>query len=321
MAIDIEKIKECLDKYYDVDILARKNNNDAQQAATAILLSLKKLNKNANLLEVEQGLAASSQETKQSNSSRADFLISITEGGTKLSQLFYEKTDTGLNLFLKTRGKELKKEDVSLQPLKYGKLLITIGLASCNEARSSAPESSCFILNIDNQAENKNFGDINVIEQGKPLIEIIFEIIKLASKSIFEKEIAAESSKRFVAEKEKTLFERAFLNLQFKSEKNLLLTSLCHSDFLNALATPKDIKLSLEKLASGIFPFQNFLLLWEQNSSPLTVKGVFYSVNSQEAITVLANIFPGQQKGKGLMFDANSNDLNAVQDKILSLLK
>lgn len=329
---ETEKIKECLEKYFDIDILASKNNPDSQQAANALLLSLKKLNKNANLLEAEQGLLATSEkETKQSNSARADFLISIKEGGAKLSQLFYEKTDSGLNLFLKTDGKELKKEDVLLQSLKYGKLLITIGLASRSEARSSAPESSCpvrdeasngacFILNIDNQAENKNFGDINVIEQGKALTEITFEIIKIASKPIFEKEIAEESSKRFVAKQEKALFERVFLNLQFKAEKNLLFSSLSHLDFLNALANPKDIKLALEKLVSGIFPFQSFLLLWEQNSSPLTVKGVFYSVNSQETIDNLANIFPGQQKGQGLMFDANSNDLNATQDKILSLL-
>ncbi len=207
-----------------------------------------------------------------------------------------------------------------LQPLKSGKLLITIGLASCNEDRSSAPESSCFILNIDNQAENKNFGNINVVEQGKPLTEIAFEIIKLASKPILEKEITSESLKRFVSEKEKTLFERAFLNLQFKAEKNLLFSSLSHLDFLNAVASPKDIKLSLEKLVSGIFPFQNFLLLWEQNSSPLTIKGVFYSPSSQETLAKLSNIFSSQQKGKGLMFNTNSNDLNAVQDKILNLL-
>ncbi|MDD4990354.1 MAG: hypothetical protein PHW31_03530 [Candidatus Pacebacteria bacterium] len=331
MLFEPQKIKECLEKYFDIDILASENNPDSQQAAGMLLLSLKKLNKNANLLEEKQGTAANSQEIKQRNSTRADFLISIKEGGTKLSQLFYEKTDAGLNLFLKTDGKELKKEDILLQPLKFGKLLITIGLASCNETRSSALESSCpvrgktsngayFILNIDNQAENKNFGDINVVEQGKALTEITFEIIKIASKDIVEKGITSEPSKRLVGEKEKTLFERAFWNLQFKVEKNLLFSSLSHLDFLNAKTEPKDIKFSLEKLASGIFPFQNFLLLWEQNSSPLTVKGVFYSPNNQEFIAKLTNTFPSQQKGKGLMFDANSNDLNAVQDKILNLL-
>ncbi len=328
---ETEKIKECLEKYYDVDILARKNNNDAWQAATAILLRLKKLNKNANLLEAEQGLLASSQETKQSNSSRADFLISIKEGGTKLSQLFYEKTDSGLNLFLKTRGQELKKEDVLLQPLKFGKLLIMVGLASCNEAcafvsekpcpvRNVASNVACLIINIDNQAENKHFGDINIVEQGKALTEIVFEIIKSLSKDIFEKEIAAESSKRFVSENEKALFERALLNLKFKAEKNLLLTNLSHLDFLNAKAVSKDLKLSLEKLVSGLFPFQNFLLLWEQNSSPLIVKGIFFAVQNQETLATVANAFPGQQKGNGLMFDAKKNTLEKVELQIINIL-
>ncbi len=119
---NIEPIKEAIEKYFDITILTSKTNPQSAMAGKALLLSLKKLNKNTTLLEVETALLETNQTTPKripTKEPQADFLISIKEGGTKLSQLFYEKTRAGgLDLFLKTDGKDLKKDDIVLRPLK-----------------------------------------------------------------------------------------------------------------------------------------------------------------------------------------------------------
>ncbi|MDO8524792.1 MAG: hypothetical protein Q7R99_04175 [bacterium] len=309
-----EKIKEAIEKYFDITILISKSNSQGAMAGKALLFSLKKLNKNATLLEVEN---ASQEITpkKITKEPQADFLISIKEGGNKLSQLFYEKTRTGgLDLFLKTDGKELKKDDIVLKPLKQRQFLITIGIDSYEEIPLGLREKPSFILNIDSQSINQSFGDINIIDQDKSLLEIIFEIIKALSNNIFEKELQEN------CKSEALLFEKALENLQFKPRPSLLFSSLSHGDIVKAAAQPKDIKFSLEKLCSGVFPFQNFLLLWEQNSSPLSIRGVFYSPDNQENINKIANRFISQTKYNSVIFNTKEREIRSVEEQIISLL-
>lgn len=310
---DTEKIKESIEKYFDIIILTSKNNIQATLAGKAFLLSLKKLNKNAMLLEVENGFLETTAK-KITKEPQADFLISIKEGGTKLSQLFYEKTKTGLDLFLKTDGKEIKKDDIILKSLKQRQFLITIGIDSYEEIPLTLREKPNFILNIDNQIINQRFGDININDQKKSLPEIIFEIIKTLSNDIFEKELQ-ENQKGEVL-----LFEKALKNLQFQIKANLLFSTLSHTDIVSAKAEPKDLKFALEKLCSGIFPFQNFLLLWEQNSSPLSVRGVFYSPNSQENISRISNRFISQQKFNSVIFNTNEKEMEKAKSQIFNVL-
>lgn len=306
MVIPVEKIKEAIEKYFDIIILTSKSNSQGSIAGKALLLSLKKLNKNATILEVESTHQEATPK-KIIKEPQADFLISIKEGGTKLSQLFYEKTRAGsLDLFLKTDGKELKKDDIILKPLKQRQFLITIGIDSYEEIPLAFKEKPSFILNIDSQSINQSFGDINIIEQEKSLLEIIFEITKNLSKDIFEKEAP--------------LIKMALNSLNFDKKLNLLTAKLSHNDFIEAKANIKDIKFALEKLCSGIFPFNNFLLLWEQNSSPLSVRGVFYSPSNQENISNVANKFISQKKYNSVIFNTNEKELNKVEEQIINLL-
>jgi hypothetical protein len=311
---DIEQIKESIETYFDIFILTSKFNSQSATAAKALLLSLKKLNKNATFLEVENAFleAVPKKITKEP---QADFLISIKEGGSKLSQLFYEKTRSGgLDLFLKTDGKELKKDDIILKPLKQRQFLITIGLDSYEELPLIFREKPSFILNIDNQEINERFGDINIVEVDKSLPEIIFAITKSLSNIIFAKDLN-EAKKS-----EASLLRKSLENLQFTQKPSLLFSSLSHADIIEAKAEPKDIKYALGKICSGIFPFQNFLLLWEQNFSPLSVRGVFYSPDGQSLANKVADRFVSSQKDNSVIFNTNEKDLKKVKSQIFDIL-
>ncbi len=314
MAIPIEQIKESVEKYFDIVILTSKSNQESIMAGKALLFVFKKLNKNTTLLEVENSFSETMAK-KITKEPQADFLISIKEGGTKLSQLFYEKTRTGeLDLFLKTDGKDIKKDDIILKPLKQRQFLITIGIDFYEEIPPDLREKPSFILNIDNQTINQSFGDINIIEERKPLLEIVFEIIKTLSKDIFEKELQ-ESHKSDVL-----LFAKTLEKLQFTAKPNLLFSALSHTDITSAKAESKNIRFALEKLCSGIFPFQNFLLLWEQNSSPLSIRGVFYSPNNQENVNKVANKFISQQKRTSAIFNTGEKEISKVREQVANIL-
>ncbi|MDD5738871.1 MAG: hypothetical protein PHY72_03035 [Candidatus Pacebacteria bacterium] len=310
------KIKEWINYYSDVAILVSKANTETLEAGKALLLSLRKLNKNATLAEIEDCPQTEKISKPSNNPPQADFLISIKEGGSKLSQLFYEKTSAGLNLFLKTDGKELKKEDIILKPLKQEQLLITIGIDCYEKVPANLKEKSNFILNIDNKTNNQWFGDINLIEYDKPIEEISFRVIKVLGEMLFEK----ESSFNFFSPVVVSLFKKAFLNLSFNKKSNILIAKLSHLDFLESKAQITDIKFILEKLTSELFSFQNFLLLWEQNSSPLAVRGVFYSKQNQENIEKIAKVFTAEQKNNSLIFKTKETNLEKAELQIINIL-
>ena len=309
------KIKEWLNYYSDIVILTSKDNAENLKAAEELLLSLRKFGKNANLLKVNECLATQ-KETKPATSQQADFLISIKEGGSKLSQLFYEKTTAGLNLFLKTDGKELKKEDIVLKPLKPEQMLITIGIDSYDEVPAFLKEKSNLIINISNQPNNQWFGDINLIQYNKPAQEICFEIIKILGEMLLEKEATLSPLPISVA----SLIKKTFAGLAFSSQLNIIIAKLSHHDFIESKAQIKDLKFILEKLNSGIFSFQGLLLLWEQNSSPLSVRGIFYSKNNQEHIQKINALFPGQKNSTSLIFKTQETSLQKVELEIINSL-
>lgn len=311
------KIKEWVSYYSDVVVLASKNNIESLEAGKTLLLSLRKLGKNATLLEAEDHPNTEQTPKTDTRPPQADFLISIKEGGSKLSQLFYEKTSAGLNLFLKTDGKELKKEDILLRPLKQEQLLIAIGIDSFEKIPSILKEKSNFIINIDNKTANQWFGDVNLVEYGELLEKISFRVVKILGEMLFEKEA---SSNLLFPPAGVSLLKKAFSGLKFDKKLNLLIAKLSHLDFVESKAQIKDIKFALEKLVSGIFPFQELLLLWEQNSSPLAVRGVFYSKLNQKNTNKIASLFPSQQKDNSLIFKTEETNLEKVELQIIKML-
>jgi len=357
------KAKQIIAKYPSVHLLPSPAlERDSFLSSLALFYSLRNLGKNVNLLiksipEKFKFLV----KTEDLQLSEADFLISIKEKGTKLSQIFYQKTKKETNLYLKTTGGELQKENIVLKPLKLKSVLITIGIDDLEKVKScSKKKNSDAIINIDNQEKNLNYGQVNLLDpNSSSLSEIVFDFLKIIGENLFDenssnpllagilqevlgfrrKNLDPKVFKKisFLMEKgadyqkiishlynldEESsfeLFKRTLNKLEFSLERNFGWVFLKTGDFQETNSTPKNLSFVLGKLTSGIFPFQNFLILWEAKTSPFSIRGVFYSLN-KEVVEKIEKFFPGDRKGNGFLFQTKEKDFYKIKQKIWSVL-
>lgn len=305
---EIEKAKRIIERAQNISLLPSPDfREDSFPATLALLYSLKKLGKNVNLIAENYPERFKFLVKKLPHFPQTDFLISIKEVGTKVSQLFYEKTENGLNLFLKTDGDELKKENIDFQPLDFSNVLITVGIESLNLVKKILRKKPKFLINIDNQFKNENYGQINLIEEGVDFGEIISKF----GASPPTGTVPSENSLR--------LFGKVLSKINFSGEKNLGWVSLEKNDFLATNSCPLKLRFTLSQLSSSLSPFQNFLVLWQSKNSPALVRGVFYSQNKEYVQKILEN-FEGDKKGNGVLFSTKSSDFQKVKDKIISFI-
>jgi len=64
----------------------------------------------------------------------------------------------------------------------------------------------------------------------------------------------------------------------------------------------------------------SFVLLWESISSPLNIKGVFYS-DQKEIIDKIKNAYQGNYKNQGGIFLAQKQDLDSAKKEFIALFK
>ena len=115
------------------------------------------------------------------------------------------------------------------------------------------------------------------------------------------------------------LLARALNKINFEGEKNIYSLSFTLDDFHSTRTHPKDLGFILEELTSKTWQLPSLLLLWESHSSPLSIKGVFYSSNENWLKKILKE-FKGQQKGKGILFSTPEKEFQPLKEKILNLL-
>jgi len=359
---NLKKTRKIIEKHQNINILPNPGlSKDSFPAALALFYSLKKLGKNVNLLTEKIPETFSFLiDKKPVTSQEADFRITIREAGAKLSDLFYEKTTGGINLFLKTEGGGLTKEDISFEKLSNGTALITVGVHSFKDAQSFIEKEPNYIINIDNTTANENFGHANVIETSSAtLSEAVLNIISFLSENLFDEKISTpllagilhESSNMHNATLNPQTFEKIGFLVEQGADLKTISNKLCdkteestihlfgeiltkthfsesHSlgwvllnenDFIETNSKPRDLKFTLEKIGQNLFPFQNFLILWEHHNSPISINGVFYSPN-KTLIEKLTNNLHGQRKGNGVLFKLNDTNLKSAKDQILNLI-
>ncbi len=365
MPEELEKAKQLIERATNITIVPPPDfQRDSFPASIALFLSLKKLGKNVNLLAENYPERFKFLTEKEAvYPFRADFLITVREAGAKLANLFYEKTENGLNLFLKTNGNALKKEDVVLQalePISLESLFITVGVKELKKIENILTNSSAGLINIDNQLENENFGEANLVEISSPtLSEIVLELLCLINEDIVDRKTAdallagiiygtssfqsprinsqtfqkvscllekganlKETSLRLYGMLERgslRIFGTLINKIHIERKQSLAWALLEKRDFEKTNSSALSLRFALKKLSSGIFPFQNFLVLWEVESSPLSVRGVFYSPSQKKLEKILEN-FEGGQKGNGVLFKTKETDPEKVKDKVLEII-
>lgn len=359
---DLKKVKTLITKSSNIQLLPSPElGKDTFPATLALFYSLRKLGKNVNLICKDFPKKFNFLIKKEKfQLSEANFLISIKESTAKLSQIFYEKTGEGLNLYLKTKDGRLKKDNIIFKSLDSENLLISLGIKNPEKIESLLERSkSEYIINIDRNSENENYGEINLIEPNfASFSEIVFDILETIDENLFDIDVSnsllagiiqGTSNFQDVKLNPKTfqkisflmerganfqeilsnfyriktdasfrLFRRVLNKLKFSNDKNLGWVILTESDFQDSHSFPSDLSFTFEALKGWVFPFQNFLCLWENKSSPINVWGVFYSPNKKIIQKILEN-FAGAQKGDGLLFKVESSDVQKVKDEIFKI--
>lgn len=367
-----QEAKNLIEQSQNITVLPSPEfQKDSFPAALGLFYSLKKLGKNVKLLaENYPARFEFLVDGKPAAETNFNFLLSIKEVGAEFSELFYEKTTDGLNLFLKTKGGELTKENICLQPLRPQNplylqnatedLLITIGIARPEKAEMPLAQSNIPILNIDIDPKNEAYGEANlIVPVAASFSEIVFDVICQDERSLLDEQsancllagiiyatqnlqnprITAQALEKIsclskigaslpiirealygVLEKGAlAIFFRLLNKMQLDEQSALAWAVLGLKDFEETGSSPKNLRLALQKLASGAFPLQNFLVLWEQASSPIFVRGVFYSPNRDLVEKMWIN-FEGERKGDGVLFRVEALDLVEAKDRVLEAL-
>ncbi|MEK7173162.1 MAG: hypothetical protein AAB723_00270 [Patescibacteria group bacterium] len=327
---ELKKLKKIIDKYQDFSIIfSEERLNDSVPAALAFFYILKQINKNAKFAQNIPDSVA--------------FLLPNHQA-------------------IRPTAAETTTSD----PLVY----LIIGEASPEPInRYLVPNS--YLVNIDNQISNNQYGNLNLTEERPPsLSELTLDIISFLdeNENLFTTAVASallsgllsdfslappaspkqplatstiqkigflidqgadlKAIAHQVCQSEAGPLEERALGLCAKvlskiniSERRSAGWALLEKEIFEATnSSPKDLPFTLKKLASGMFPFQSFFLLWEQHNSPIETQGIFYSPVAQQLDRITAN-FNGWQKGQGVLFKTTETNLLNIKNKILEILE
>jgi nanoRNase/pAp phosphatase (c-di-AMP/oligoRNAs hydrolase) len=169
---------------------------EAITATLALFYTLKELGKNVNLIietipENLKFLAPSLDFISYPK----NFVISIPNRIADISQIYYEKNDDAVKIFLTLESGNVKKDDISFYFSETKPdLVITLGIKDYSEQLKNKLNSFGFlldspVLNIDSGTNNKNFGKINLVGQSS-LTEIIFNVSRSDGEDKMKKELA-----------------------------------------------------------------------------------------------------------------------------------
>jgi len=281
----------------------KKLEKNTLKPISDLYYTLKKLGKNVNL-DLEDF------EDNQ-NIKEREFILSINILKKELKNMYYEEDGQKLDIHLGLAQGKITDNDISIQEKQYTKkeidLIITVGK---KEIETNDDDFGFFfqkpIINIDNDEENKIFGEVNLVFPKMSLNEIIYKLINKI-------ENVPETFN-------KLLFRKILEKLTFFSPKNIYLATLEERDFQETKSKPKDIAPIIKELKLNPYlSLPNFLLLWEYHHSPILIRGIFFAQDPNLAKKIL-NYFPGQRKKNGALFQIKDNNLNSAKEKILKIL-
>jgi len=343
-------IKETLNGIENIGILTKKNaNNDAIGASLALFFALRGAGKKPCF--PSKNLPNEIIEFTKKKSGK-QFQVTFNE---EISEVYYEKKGQGLVLYLTPKDKTINDESFSCKVVsgesffssEYD-VLFTVGIDDFKEVEDLCDADqlfNCTIINIDNNLSNQNYGEINIIKDDQSLSQIIACLLKeineytnkeadsflLYGLSFSNKKNDNEKKISTIkwllknggdlsllsgdAQKNK-LLEIILNNLIYKNETYI--STVLESDFETSKTTSKDLGFITEKL-KNFLNIPSFFILWESRTSPLSVKGLFYT-NKKYIVNKMNDGFKGIYKEKGGIFLADEEKINIAKEKILSYL-
>ncbi len=237
-------------------------------------------------------------------------------------------------------------------------LLITVGIQDFSEVEELCEKNldqlyACTIINIDNNLSNQNYGEINRIEDKESLSQNASCLIKYLGGEFLNKEAASFLLFGLTSSPENTtnkknlptvrwlfkhggdlsilskaeekdhppqmkILEAVLKNLTFLEDDNIYVSTISEDNMKESGAISRDLAFVVEKVKS-FFKIPSFLLLWESHSSPIMVKGIFYS-ERKSLVERITNNYKGIFKGAGALFLTDESSIEAAKEKVLSNL-
>ncbi len=247
-----EQIKNLFEKSLSIFLLApQEMDGDRLGSALALFYTLKKLNKNVNL--VLQNIPEKFKflpipEYLNSLNAKKAFTISLANTGEKVSEIYFDKEKEDLKIHFFSKEGDINEKDFSFTSQNLNPdLLIILGAKNFDDfGRIFKGNPQIFydkpILNIDNNSDNEKFGEINLIDTNSSGVsEIVGEFLKECYENLIDEKIAISLLTGIIAATQN------FQN-QITSPKNLSLSSYLIEKggsrlrIIQNLYKPKDIK-------------------------------------------------------------------------------
>jgi len=355
---EILKVKNSIENGKNIGILTKINaSDDAIGATLALFFALRKANKKTffpldevpdKIYEILKG----KEQKKFHISFKEDVSEVYYEKNNKGIDLYLTPKNEDINN--ESYSCKIISGTESLLSNSNYDTLITIGIQEFQEVEELCANNldqlyGCTVINIDTDLNNQNYGEINLVEDGQSLSQAISCLIKslgqeyintesanfllygltISPKNVYNKKniptirwlLKNGGNLNLISKNDPKvkILELALNSLTFSENENVYISALSEKNLLDSNATSKDFPFVIEKI-KNFFKIPSFLLLWESRTSPLSVKGIFYSENKSDILKITNN-FKGVSKNNGAMFLTEESSINLAKDKILSCLK
>ncbi len=182
----INRAKNILESAQNVAIFPIASfNHEAYQTSLALYYSLKKLGKNAKIINPDQYQGNLFPENPQKK-----FSININTQGKEIDEIFYEKQDDCIKLdFLMSSG-SIEEGDIIISSKDESEFdaVITVGISRLPDLDELLEQNFKLfyekpIINIDNSLENEKYGQVNLVKK-IPLAKIAIVLLNSFDKSL-----------------------------------------------------------------------------------------------------------------------------------------
>lgn len=324
-------------------------------SALALLFSLDNLNRKTSLLLESLPPSIIGLEEAQSWRDKPTIIIN-RPSADKISQIRYNKNNGRVYLHINAHNDSVRAEDVAIafEPFKNEPdLFICLGFSSSKQIvhpQFRQRSDRAAVVNIDNHRENETFGQVNLINPGKPLAEIVANAIKAIDENLIDQRVSAyllkglklytspqefsNNSCQWIAElvnqealsyipnpcttediEQLSLLERSIRKLEFYPAKNLAVLGLPYWE--NQGLYSNDIIFLIEELKSRLLDLKNLIVLWQPKRS--LTQGIVY-LDEKDRLKQLSHLYPGQyQESRGL-FTVNQPDLSIIKKQLTNYL-
>ncbi|MEA3453126.1 MAG: hypothetical protein U9Q96_02200 [Patescibacteria group bacterium] len=183
--------KKLIDDAQSVFVLTSKNSGvDSLGSALSLSYTLNNLGKIVNFFPEQ--IPKKYSPLLPPRAIPEEFVISVK--GKEISELYYEKENQILNIFLSSKNAKIKKQDIKFTApeersaaRKESDLLITVGIERLEDLEDFYEKNFKFfyqtpILNLDNKLLNNKFGNINLIFNDLPIAVILAKLINVFHK-------------------------------------------------------------------------------------------------------------------------------------------